>query len=463
MTQASTQPLDPTAAAHLDAALARMQREQRAPSVAAALMRDGAVAWSGAVGHLDGTPDGTPATTETQYRIGSITKTIAAVATLQLVRDDLVRLDDQIGRHLPDLPEPVRGVRISDLLTHGAGLYAETAGPWWERIAGAGWPDLLPSIRLAHRPGRRFHYSNVGFAVLGELVARLRGGTWFDWVESAILTPLGMTRTTYLPVAPSAPGLAVHPYADLVHHEPTHDSGAMAPAGQLWSTVGDLGGWGAFLAGISPAADESVLPAALRAEMRIPTLVDDVPGAGWSRAYGLGLDILNRDGRRFVGHGGSMPGFIASLRIDSDGDGWVILTNTTGSFDTDGLPLLDLLEAQAPRARQPWVTDPGSADNLDLTGTWFWGPRPVEVTTRPGSELLLTPRDGGRGSRFVPLGVNTWLGTDEYYAGEMLRVHARGERSAYGAFIDLGSFRLSRTPYDPDADIPGGTDPAGWH
>lgn len=450
-------PLPPIAAAHLDAELARLQRDGRAPSVTAAVLRRGTVAWQGAAGHLDGHATGPLATPETQYRIGSITKSVAAVATMQLVRDGLVSLDDPIRRHLPELDPDLDSVRVADLLSHAGGLYAETVGPWWERTEGVGWQELLPSIRRAHRPGHRFHYSNVGFAVVGELVARQRHTTWFEWVDEHVLRPLGMTRTTYLPTFTAAPGLAVHPFADLVHDEPTHDARAMAPAGQLWSTVGDLARWGAFLVG----GDDDMLPAALKAEMRVPALVDDLPGRPWTRAYGLGLDILNLDGRRFVGHGGSMPGFLAVLRVDpATGDGYTLLTNTTGNFDTDGHDLLDILDTHAPRVQDAWVVDPAVARDADLTGTWFWGPRRYDLTTGPDGELRLSPLSGGRGSRFVPLGTDRWVGTDEYYAGEELRVHARGERSAY---LDLGSFRLTRTPYDPDADIPGGVDPTGWH
>ena len=193
----------------LHAALLEQQREHRAPSVSIALLRDGEIAWSDAVGHLSGRPDGAPATTSTPYRIGSLTKTFVAVAVLQLVAEGLLDLDDPVTDHLPELDPSMRRVPVAALLNHSSRLHAETEGPWWERSDGLTWDELLPSIRRAHRIGARFHYSNVGYAVAGELVARHRNSSWFEVVEERILRPLGMSRTSYHRPADAAPGWAV--------------------------------------------------------------------------------------------------------------------------------------------------------------------------------------------------------------------------------------------------------------
>ncbi|TWP35968.1 serine hydrolase domain-containing protein [Leekyejoonella antrihumi] len=442
----------------LDAHLAQAQHDHRVPSMTAALLRDGRLVWSHAAGHLDGRGAGPRPTAQTAYRIGSISKTFAAALAMRLVADGLVDLDDPVTDHLPELDPSLRTVTITALLTHGAGLYAETRGPWWERTAGDDWAALLPSIRRIHPVGRRFHYSNVGFAVLGELVARLRERPWWDCLTDEVLTPLGLEHTTYLPPGDAAPGLAVHPYADLAHAEPAHDAGAMAPAGQLWSTVGDLTAWAHFLA----RGNDGVLPDELRLAMQVPSLVDDAPGSPWTRAYGLGLDVTNRGGTRLIGHGGSMPGFLAALRVEpGSGDGVALLANTTGNLDLDlAIELLDLLQSHEPRAVEEWVTDPAQTGDLDVAGAWFWGPRPHVLSLLPGGGVELAPAGSGRGSRFAPVGDGSWIGLDEYYAGEHLVVRDRGGDAAY---LDLGSFRFSRTPYDPNAHTPGGTDPSGWH
>ncbi|KNX37885.1 serine hydrolase domain-containing protein [Luteipulveratus halotolerans] len=452
-------PLTPTTAQHLDARLANEQAQQRLPSITASLLRGGEVVWSGAAGTVDARADGVAATPDTQYRIGSITKTMVAVGVMRLVADGHVRLTDAIRTHLPELDPAFDGVSLTALLTQSSGLYAETLGPWWERSPGVGWADLLPSIRLAHDPGRRFHYSNVGFAVLGRLLEVVRDRPWFDVLADELFAPLSMTRTSYDAVAPSAPGLAVHPLTDQVHDEPSQDTGAMAPAGQIWSTSDDLCRWGAFVQG----GDDRVLPDDLRRAMHVPSVVDDTPGRPWTRAYGLGLDVVNRDGVRYIGHGGSMPGFQAAVRVDTrTGDGVAVLTNSTTGPGGDLVgDLLDLVQQHDPRPAAAWHTDPASADAARLAGHWHWGPRRYDLRTTPGGGLELSLAGGsGVWSRFDAAADGTWTGRDDYWAGETLRPFGDGERPAY---LDLGSFRLTRDPYDPDADIPGGVEDVGWH
>ncbi|KYH45281.1 serine hydrolase [Branchiibius sp. NY16-3462-2] len=448
-----TEELSPAARAALTARIARAQHCDRAPSVVAGVRTTTGLGWTGAVGDLDAA--GTPAGPDTAYRIGSITKTFTAVLVMQLVAEGRADLTDPITARLPELTD-LPDVSVQALLTHGAGLYAETDGPWWERSAGLTWEQLIPSIRQAHIPASRFHYTNVGFAVLGQLVARLRGQDWRQVLQERILDPLGLEHTTYDRPATGAHGLAVHPYADLVHAEPAGDTGAMAPAGQLWSTVDDLLTFGQFLV----RGDAQVLPEQFRERMLIPTLVDDEPGERWTRAYGLGVDVTNLGTARYVGHGGSMPGFQSALRADPEsGDCAVLLMNSTAGVDLSATELITELRRYVPLIPPAWQPAGEHTADLDLTGTWFWGPRP-HVATLHGADLILTPVGSGRGARFVRLAQDRWLGQDGYFAGEPLQVHARGEQSAY---LDVGSFRFTRTPYDPASDIPGGVDDAGWH
>ncbi|MGH8909913.1 MAG: serine hydrolase domain-containing protein [Egibacteraceae bacterium] len=448
--------MQPSTADHLRARLAREQSERRLPSVVAGLVRDGGLVWSGVCGQVR---DWAP-TVDTQYRIGSITKTFTAACVMRLRDEGRLDLSDPLERHVPGTA--IGEATVAQLLSHASGLQAETDGPWWERTPGGDWPALAASLSpawLRHRAGRRFHYSNVGFGVLGELVGRLRGASWSEAVRAELLEPLGMTRTTARPVTPYATGFAVHPWADVLLPEPEHDAGAMAPAGQLWSTVADLTRWAAFLSGDTG----DVLSPDTLAEMREPLVIDDRPDAPWTAAYGLGLQVWNVGGRRSVGHGGSMPGFLAGLRVDVETrDAAVALTNTTAGLSAE-LPgdLLEILREREPPAIAPWTPSPASAESLELAGPWFWGPSPLALRVEAGGWLRLDPLGGaGRASRFRPSGDGAWTGLDGYYAGETLRVVRRPDRSI--SHLDLASFVLTRTPYDPDADVPGGTDPAGW-
>lgn len=448
----------PPVAQHLAAELVAARQASRCPSIAAAVFVDGIEVFSGAVGVATGRVGGPVASASTGYRIGSITKTITAITVLQQVRDGHLELDAPVGDLLPELAlgnPDVAAVTARALLMHGSGLLAEPSGPWWERSPGRTWEQLIPQLLRNPDLIGRFHYSNTGYAILGELVARCTGRTWWDVARDDVLLPLGMTSTTYAAPTDCAPGLAVHPDADLLHTEPAYDTLAMAAAGQLWSTVGDLARLGGFLA----RGDGRVLPNGLLSRMLTPRLVDDVPGRTWTRAYGFGIDVTDRSGTRYVGHGGSMPGFVACLRVRAE-DGAVVAVLANSTAGHDGELAYRLLAAADVEHVPDGVIRAVDTTSGDLAGRWFWGPRPY--LARPGRDgaLELAPEGAGRGSRFVPSGPDLWTGQDEYFAGETLRVLRRGERSSY---LDLGSFRFTRSPYDPSCDIPGGVDPAGWH
>ena len=173
---------------------------------------------------------------------------MTAVLILQLVRDGRLALDVTAGSVLGDVGYADRTIR--SLLAHNSGMQSEPVGSWWERSAGRSFDELAAANDESGAvfPGlERFHYSNLGYALLGAVAARLLGGTWWSAVESRILAPLAMTRTSYRAFGLAAQGYSVHPYAGTLVEEPSTDTGAMAPAGQVWSTITDLAAYAAFL------------------------------------------------------------------------------------------------------------------------------------------------------------------------------------------------------------------------
>ena len=436
-------PVLPSTARALLARTARAQREGRAPSLVAGVVRDGGLAWSAGRGEVS------EPHADVQYRLGSISKTVTAVVVMRLRDEGCLHLDDPLERHLPGTPFGDR--TIGQLLSHLAGASAESPGGWWERTPGGSLDDLrLGPEDVVLGAARRFHYSNLGFGLLGEVVARARGMSWDDAVAAEVLRPLGMTRTDPRPVAPAAAGLAVHPWADVVLPEPEHHAGLMAAAGQLWATLTDLGRFAAFLIGDTG----DVLDPGTLEEMTEPAGVDS-SAAGWS-AYGLGVQVIRLDGRTYVGHGGSMPGFLAGVFVDRDErTGAVSLANSTSGVDPVVFGLLADLRAAEPRIVEPWAPSPSPVP-LDRLGVWFWGPSPYVLRSVGGGLLHLGPIPGrnGRASRFEARDDGTWLGRDGYFAGETLRIA--------DDHLDLDTFIFTRTPYDPEAPVPGGVDERGW-
>jgi CubicO group peptidase (beta-lactamase class C family) len=438
--------------------IAVAQAEGRAPSLAAAVVRGGRAVWHGARTSVEGhAPDA-----DTQYRIGSITKTFTAVLVLRLRDEGLLDLGDPLEKHLPGTG--AGEATIAQLLAHTGGLAAETPGPWWERTPGTLRPelaDVLGEQPFRHPIGRRHHYSNPGYALLGALVEKLRGESWESVLRREVLEPLGLHRTSVRPEAPHAGGWAVHPWADVLLPEPVEDLGRMAPAGQLWSTTGDLARFAVFLA----QGDDRVLGAESVREMRTPTAPAEAADVAAGSAYGLGLQVEHRNGRLLVGHGGSLPGFVASLMLGVEDDvAAVVLANCTSgpAVSMVASDLVRIVAEAEPRIPEPWRplrdVDPSV---LDLAGPWYWGTYAFALRLTADGLVSLDPLAGsGRRSRFRPNGDGTWTGLEGYYAGEVLRVVRRPDGSV--SHLDIGSFVFTRRPYDDEAAVPGGVDPEGW-
>ena len=413
-------------AAHHQAVLDRYQAERRLPGIVAGVLRGGELAWWGSAG--------AGADPNTQFRIGSITKTITAVLVLQCRDDGLLSLDDPLGRVLPESGYAAATVR--SLLAHVSGMQSEPVGPWWERSPGAAADQLIAANDGSGRvfaPGERYHYSNLGYALLGELVARLRGGSWPSVVEDRVLGPLGMTRTSYLPEEPFARGFSVHHLAGTLTDEPLHDTGAMAPAGQLWSTLADVARFAAFVG----TGDPAVLAEATLAEMRQP-----VPPAV---EYGLGVRLVPYADGVLAGHTGSMPGFQAAAFVDPLNDvGVVALTNGTTGFSGPELAVA-MLSGPTPGPIEPWVpTRHVPAWARELLGYWHWGHSAFEV--RWNNERLEW-RDLARGAlaeQFHRPG-DRIVGLAGYHEGETLHVVRRDDGSV--DCLECATFVYTREPY----------------
>jgi CubicO group peptidase (beta-lactamase class C family) len=423
---------------HVDEIVARTQFTGRAPSVIAGVVRGGQVAYVSAAGE-----NPVPGR-DTQYRIGSITKSLTAAIVLGLRDEGRLSLDDPLTAHLPETG--LDGVRLRQLLCHSAGMQREPDGQWWERSPGVPLDTLLGAVtaaKLASDPYTRFHYSNLAYGLLGGVIERLTGRSWWDVVSTRLLAPLGMTRTTYQPAEPYARGYVVHPWHQTLREEPRTDTESMAPAGQLWSTVDDLAIWAAALV----AADPPVLTAATMAEMAAPAAIAD-PDA-WTSGYGLGLHAWRRGERVFVGHTGSMPGYLAVLTAHrQSGTAAVAFTNTYGLRGTRvgqvGLSIVEaVLDGEPEATPTPWrPSAPPPDDVADLCGRWWWMAEELEArwdgTTR---ELVLT-EPGAPDWRFVRESGDRWRCRSGEQTGEVLEV--RRDADGTPTALDIATFIYTR-------------------
>jgi CubicO group peptidase (beta-lactamase class C family) len=410
-------------AARLRRVLAKQQTENRLPSIAGAVLRDGEVVWADAVGSANVERD-EAATADHQYRVGSITKTFTAVAVMQLRDEGKLELGDRIDDHLDGVPHPLT---VRGMLAHASGLQREIPGDVWETLKfPSSTEELLATLtesELVLQPGERWHYSNLAYVLLGELVAKLAGVRYEDYVEQRLLQPLGLSRTGFTPEPPTAVAYSVDPYTDVVHREPmlVERTGGIAAAGQLWSTVGDLCRWAAFLADPDPNV---LAPKSLELMTSVQTMADPYR---WQLAWGVGLMLVRKEERIYVGHDGGMPGYLANVLVSRDDKlGAAVLTNSASADPAEvSLQLIDETRELLPPEPQPW--SPGDAAPAELAGVLgrWWS---------EGTEFVFRWRDGELEarwseatehvpwSRFEPLGDDRFRTVFGRERGELLRV-----------------------------------------
>jgi CubicO group peptidase (beta-lactamase class C family) len=373
-----------TPVARYQRAVQKVQAEARVPALSVALHRDDRSLWTLTVGD-SGNPDH-PLDPDSRFRIGSVTKTFTAVLVMQARDEGLLDLDDPIAKHLE---VPAHGdATIRRLLSHTAGFQREPYGDVWDTLISPDAETMLADLERVERVlpnNRRFHYSNLGMAVLGQLVARLRGGTWSDVVRERITGPLGLDATTAAPTGQSVVGYLVDAYSDAARPEPQLDMGGASAAAQLWSTAGDLARWAAFL--VSPEIIDprgEVLAAATVDEMRWPLTTTDEQL--WAAGFGLGLILQPQSptaqGKRVVhvGHDGAMPGFLAGAYGRRGGDGTpgalgcAVLgsSGTAVEINVLGDELLRLAVELDPADIKPWApAAPAPAEYRSILGPWW--------------------------------------------------------------------------------------------
>jgi CubicO group peptidase (beta-lactamase class C family) len=436
--------LDQTARALRRIALDQ-QRSGRVPGMYAAVHRGGAVLWGDGIGVADVGAERPPGPDD-QFLVASNTKTFTAVMVLQLRDEGRLDLDDPISDHVADV---THGTTVRQGLAHVSGLQREPVGDVWETLEQPTSDELLVGFTDAEQIGRpydRWHYSNVVYAVLGELVARLDGRSWEESLRARLLEPLELRRTSVgFDGGPHASGYYVAPFDDVPRPEPVLDLKAMAPCGGLASTADDLVRWSAFVADPDP----DVLSPDTLEEMCQPQALRDVDG--WTAGMGLGFFLARSGtGRTWVGHTGGLPGHITGLFTHREsGTGALVLMNASVPPAPDQLAvrLGDHVVEHDPAEPEPWTAGTElPAELAGLRGVWFLEGSPF-VFSVAGGQLQARHQDLPATS---PPSVFERVGEDRYRTvqgrerGELLRV-TRDDR---GTPVKLrwAGYRATREP-----------------
>ncbi len=318
-------------------------------SVTVGLVSDAGLVWTRSYGLAD-MEKKVPATSDTVYRIGSVTKQFTALMLLQLVQDGKVHLSDPVEKYFPEVNK-VQGrlpgsppITLVQLATHTSGLDREPEdtetylkGPVadWEKVLIA----ALPHTRYAYEPGTRFSYSNVGYAILGAALGRAAGRPYVEYVQERIFKPLGMSHSFFEPDGQTRPRIAKGYLSEdgKVESETSEREhqgrGYKVPNGAVYTTAGDMARFVAFELG---AEAEPVLKKE-SLEESFESLVTTNPG--FTRGYGTGFQVLRLGDAVVYGHNGGVAGYQAEAFFDRKSRvGVVILKSSLGGpFDTSTL------------------------------------------------------------------------------------------------------------------------------
>jgi len=272
-----------------------------------------------------------PVTPDTLFEIGSIGKTFTAVAILQLVDERRIDLHSPAARYLPwfAVPQPAghTPITVAHLLSHTAGIVAGIDGT--PEAAFQVWS--LRDLPTRSAPGERFHYSNVGYKALGLVLEAVEGRPYREIIRDRILAPLEMSATEPAITHDIRARLAVG-YEYLHDDRLSHPDAPLAPAtwletetadGSIASTAADMCAFVRLLL----RRGEGLL-----SEEAFTLMSTGSPLADENDAYGYGLLMRNLDGRRFIGHGGGMVGYLAGMQADTAANlGAIVLQNGMGA------------------------------------------------------------------------------------------------------------------------------------
>jgi CubicO group peptidase (beta-lactamase class C family) len=378
----------------IDDYIGERTRELRLPGVAIAVVRDGEVGTIRSYGIANLELD-VPVTNDTVFEIGSVTKQFTAVALMMLVEEGKVRLDDSITKHLPQLPVGWRAITVRHLLTHSSGIQEYLSVPGLPDQAHAARSHdemsrlLGTRLKLEFKPGETWAYNNSGYLLLGNIIERASGRTYWEFLRERIFAPLGMNATRSSDpralIPRRAAGYGWHD-ASFVNRDALHENAYSA--GAIVSTIADMARWAAAV------QESKLLSQQSWDEMWTPLAVSRSSAPPFS--YGFGWVIDREHGSRAILHSGGTPGFSAAIRQYLDKRLAVIVLTNHGDRILDHLPM-EIAGIVAPQLAREQATadpDPARSERLKAALRGLLSGKPDAKLFTPAMQLFLKTSSG---------------------------------------------------------------------
>jgi CubicO group peptidase (beta-lactamase class C family) len=293
--------------------------KQHIPGVTLAVVKDGKIIKAEGYG-LANVELNVPARPETVFKIGSVSKQFISAGILLLIQEGKISLDDSISKFLDGTPESWKPITVRHLLTHTSGIVREAPG--FDPLKVQSDAEVIKtaySLPLRFAPGEKWEYCNVGYFSLAEIIRKVTGKPWGDYLRDALFKPLEMnstrTTTTTELVQDRADGYGWREgkYSNAA------DFLALRPSGAFLSNVLDLAKWDAAL------YTDRLLKQLSREQMWTEVKLN----GGATSPYGFGWELDSVGGHKRIHHGGTLPGFRAELaRFVDDKVTVIVLTNS---------------------------------------------------------------------------------------------------------------------------------------
>jgi CubicO group peptidase (beta-lactamase class C family)/D-alanyl-D-alanine dipeptidase len=300
----------------LDQFITREMANKQLPGLSIALVDDQTIVWARGYGYADAA-NKVPATAETVYRVGSVSKLFTDIGIMQLVERGELDLDAPVGKYLPEFkPSNPSGkpITLRQLMSHRAGLVREPPiGHYFDPIG----PSLTETVHslnqteLIYEPETHTKYSNAGVATVGYVLEQLKGEPFPKYLKHAVLEPLGLKKSSFEPAPEITRDLSkglMWTYHGRVFDAPTFSLG-MAPAGSMYAPVIDLARFLSVLFAGGKGPGGAILKPETLQQMWTPQYAK----AGEKTGFGIGFHITELEGCKDIGHGGAIYGFATEL------------------------------------------------------------------------------------------------------------------------------------------------------
>ena len=454
------EPLTPAAkkyqdvAALLDKLIQHEVTDKGLPALSVALIDDQTVVWAKGYGFADPAKK-TPATADTVYRVGSVSKLFTDLAVMQLVERGALDLDAPVTKFLPDF-KPVnpfgKAITLRQLMTHRAGLVRESPlGNYFDPTEPslAKTVESLNKTELVYDPETKLKYSNAGIATVGLVLQETQKQAFPRYLARTLLLPLGMTGSAFEPDPAVMKNLAkatMWTYHGREFPAPTFELG-MTPAGCMYTSVNDLGRFLKMLHARGKLGDAVIVK---------PETLDEMwkiqfAKPGEKQGFGLGFIVGELDGHRRIGHGGAIYGFATQLDcLPDDKLGVVVVTSrdcanaiTSHIAETALRQMLAVKQGKPlPKIEESAPLKPETATKL--AGRYKTGDRYLDLVEQDG-RLWAWPGRGGFRVELRALG-DKLIVDDRLGFGQVVEVQ--------GDKLKIGTDTFERTPAPHPQPLP---------